>query len=274
MEVVKKWALVTGAAHRVGKAIALELAKQKYNIYLHYWSSIEAAKDTERELKEYGVDVFPIRANLNEVDQIQQLFSTIEEKGWGLDVLVNSAASFKRQDFWSVSPDDWLEVINTNLTAPFFCTQYAAKIMMACKRRQKEEDTFSIVNISDLAGVQVWTKYIQHGISKAGLIHLTKITAVELGPRIRVNCVVPGFVMPSVQPDPPKDTEELAKYNKRMHKLEEQRKKNFERLPLKREGSGKDVAKAVIFLVTNNYITGSVIPVDGGKGVPHFDFHL
>ncbi len=245
MNLTGKIALVTGGAHRVGKAIALALAEQGVHVVVHYGSSSDAAQGTVQQIEALGVRALSIRADLRDPDQITALFETVSETFGRLDVLVNSAANFVKKPFDEMTLDDWQAVMQTNLRAPFFCTQYAARLMMRTSR--PEGESALIVNISDLGGVYPWRGFSAHGISKAGIIHLTKVAALELGPAVRVNAVVPGAVLPPSDMDPA-----------RWAAMGDQ-------VPLKRTGDPGYIGQTVVYLAQNDYITGAVIPVDGGE---------
>ncbi|HMM29625.1 MAG TPA: SDR family oxidoreductase [Aggregatilineaceae bacterium] len=247
MDLEHKVALVTGGAHRVGKAIALALADAGAHVVIHYGSSEAEAHETVRELKSRGVQALAVQADLGDPAAIKRLFEAVSERFNRLDILVNSAANFVKQPFDEVTLDDWKTVMQVNLRAPFFCTQQAARLMRAVHR--PADQPAAIVNISDLAGVYPWRDFVQHGVAKAGLIHLTKISARELGPDVRVNAITPGAILPpsNLSPDSPRW------------------KRMGESVPLLRTGHPDYVAQTAIFLAQNDYITGAVIPVDGGE---------
>lgn len=247
MDLTHKVALVTGGAHRVGKAIALALADAGANLVIHYGSSEAEAHETVREIKSRGVQAIAVQADLSDPAAIAALFEAITERFARLDVLVNSAANFVKQPFDEATPEDWMTVMQVNLRAPFFCTQHAARLMRAVRR--PADQPAAIVNISDLAGLYPWRDFALHGIAKAGVLHLTRITARELGPDIRVNAIIPGAILPpsSMSPD------------------SERWRRMGESVPLQRTGDPKYIAQTVVFLAHNDYITGAAIPVDGGE---------
>lgn len=247
MQIEGKVALVTGAAHRVGKAIALALAQEGAHLIVHYGGSADAAAHTVDEIKALGVDAVAIQADLRRTEAIDALFAQAQAHFDRLDILVNSAASFVKQPFDDVSLDDWKDVMQVNLRSPFLLTQQAARWMRHTQR--PADQPAAIVNIVDHSGVVAWGGFVQHGVSKAGLIHLTKVSARELGPEIRVNAVLPGAVLP-----PP----DLATDSDRWQRMGEP-------LPLKRTGHPFYVGETVVFLARNDYITGVTIPVDGGE---------
>src|SRR5512145_1044004 len=170
MELQGKIALVTGAAHRVGKALALALAQQGTHVIVHYGGSADAAQQTAEEIRSLGVEALPFQADLHDASQIELMFRAVADRFGRLDVLVNSASSFAKQPFDEVTPADFDDAMTVNVEAPFICSQQAARLMNAVQRAQPA----LIVNIADLAGVHPWHNFIQHGVSKAALIHLTR----------------------------------------------------------------------------------------------------
>jgi NAD(P)-dependent dehydrogenase (short-subunit alcohol dehydrogenase family) len=249
MELDDKVALVTGAAHRVGKAIALALAAEGAHIVLHYGSSAEAAHQTAGEIARLGVEVFPFQADLADPAQIAVLFDAVQIRFGRLDVLVNSASSFEHRPFDEITSEDWDRVMAVNLRAPFLCSQQAARLMRIETR--KAHEAALVINIADHIGISPRMGFTQHGVSKAGLIHLTKIAALELAPDIRVNAIVPGPVMAPAGMDPQGEAWERI----------------WRRVPLSRPGDPSAVGQAVIFLAASDYVTGAVIPIDGGEGI-------
>ena len=183
-------ALVTGGAHRIGKAITLELARRGANILVHYGASADAATETVREIKSLGSDAFSVQADISTPSGIEAVFEALREHFGKLHILVNSAANFQARDLLDVSLEDWQQTLNINLTAPFLLTQSAARLM-----RQNDPSGGAIVNILDKGALTPWPKYPHHSVSKAGLWMLTQVSAASLGPDIRVNAVLPGPVM-------------------------------------------------------------------------------
>jgi len=239
MELKDKVALVTGGAHRVGKAIAVALAEAGAHVVVHYHAAEAAALETKAEIEALGVRAVAVRADLSTAAGIDALFAAAEAAFGGLDVLVNSAAVMQAGDVRTLTRAAWQQVMDLNLTAPFFCAQAAARLMAG-------RGGGVIVNISDLAGLQPWTRYPAHSVSKAGLLMVTQVLAKALAPQIRVNAVAPGPVFKTVGWDDER-WERLGDYNL-----------------LKRTGSGADVARAVLYLVGADFVTGQTLVVDGG----------
>jgi NAD(P)-dependent dehydrogenase (short-subunit alcohol dehydrogenase family) len=238
-------AIVTGAAHRVGRAIALELARAGVHVVVHHFSAPdETVRETLHAIKSFGVDAFPAQADLSAPDGVAALFETARGHFDRLDILVNSASNFQRRRLLDVSLDDWNATIATNLTAPFLCTQHAIRRM-----REKSPPGGVIVNIGDRGALEPWPDFAHHGISKAGLLALTKVTAADCAPDIRANMVIPGLVL-------------------RSEGMSEARWREMaEQTPLQRPGSAEDVARAVVYLASEDYLTGAVLHVDGGASV-------
>jgi len=226
-------ALVTGAAHRLGKVFALALARQGFDIILHYHQSKEEALHTQAEIESVGRRVILAQADLTDPAQIQSLVSNLN----ALDVLVNSAAFMPSGNVDLLSLENWDTSLDLNLRAPFLLAQECAK---------KINTGGLIVNITDVGAQKAWSRYPSYTVSKAALESLTKILARALAPQIRVNAIAPGFVL---QSDIVSDQEWQRLIN---------------RIPLKRAARVEEIASALEFLWKNEYITGQTIVVDGG----------
>lgn len=233
-------ALVTGGAVRVGRAISLGLAGRGARVVVHYHSSDREARSLAEEIADRGGEAALIRADLSRHEDVERL----AEEAWSafgrLDVVVNNASVFPPESFTEVDEALWDSTLAINLKAPFFITQHVG-------RRMKEGDGGVIVNIADLAGLQPWSGYAAHAVSKAGLVHLTRVAARALAPSVRVVGIAPGTVLP---PDdfPAERVERLAA-----------------RTALGRIGSPRDVVDAVLYLIDAGFVTGEVLVVDGGR---------
>jgi NAD(P)-dependent dehydrogenase (short-subunit alcohol dehydrogenase family) len=230
-------ALVTGAAHRLGRIFALTLAKHGYTIVLHYHRSTEAAASTADEIRALGAQVYPVQADLTNLEQIQTLFSRIDSLNLPLKVLVNSAASMKHADLRTVSAEDWDATLNLNLRTPFLLAQQAAERM---------GEGSLIVNVTDAGVGKTWSGFPDYMVSKSGLETLTRLQAKTYAPSIRVNGIAPGLALPS---------SEISA---------EAWEKLVSRLPLKHPASMDELASALEFILRNESITGQTIFVDGG----------
>ena len=236
--------LVTGAGRRMGRVIALTLARAGAHVVVHYNESKEGAQATVREIESLGGRATTARADVSRPKQVAAMFRSVEKRFGRLDLLVNNAGVFFPAKWDQLSEADWDKVLGTNLKGAFFCAQAAARVM---RRRGQGR----IVIISSLGGLQAWPDYIHYCASKAGVISLTRSLAKALAPRVQVNSVAPGTILfPG-----------------------ERRDKAMERIisstPLKKAGRPEDIAEMVLFLATrSDFITGQVFVVDGGKAIP------
>jgi pteridine reductase len=241
MQLRDRVALVTGGGIRVGRALALALAEKGVRVAVHYNRSAADAADVARSIEASGGQAKTFSADLTRADAPGELVNGVVHAFGGLDILVNSAAVMVRTPFGEVDARRWDDIFALNLRAPFFLAQASA----AHLRRTKG----AIVNISDLAAFETWPGYIPHGLTKSGVVHMTKALARVLAPDVRVNAIAPGTVL---LPDDwsEKDAEHLTATT-----------------PLRREGTPGDVAHALLFLLEADYITGETIIVDGGRSV-------
>ena len=239
----EKLALVTGGSRGIGKAIALELAKAKYDVVINYAGNVDAANATVEELKALGVEAEAVKFDISNNEESAKAVSEIIEKHGRIDVLVNNAGITRDGLFMRMNKDNWDAVINTNLTGAYNVTQPIVKVMM--KQRQGV-----IVNMASIVGVYGNAGQANYAAAKAGIIGFTKSLAKELASRnIRVNAIAPGFIATDMTKG--LDSEAIT-----------------EHIPLKRLGQPEDIAKTVKFLCEEGtYITGQVIQVDGGLTV-------
>jgi NAD(P)-dependent dehydrogenase (short-subunit alcohol dehydrogenase family) len=236
-------ALVTGAGRRVGRAIALALSGAGFDVVVHFRESADEARATAAGIELAGARAWAMRADLGKVAEIEGLFGEIGEQCGRLDLLVNSASTFVRTVFGSTREEEFDALVASNLKAPFFCSQFAAALMNAGGGGQ-------IVNLLDAAVFRPFPGYLPYSAAKAGLHALTIGMARALAPKIRVNAIAPGPVLPP------------SNLDKEQHRLA------VNATLLKREGKAEDVAKTVVFLATGpDYLTGAVIPVDGGRAI-------
>jgi len=235
---IREMAVVTGGAVRLGREIALGLAKAGYAIGLHYHNSHEEAQSTAREIEEHGVQVFLLQADLCNPEEISRIFAQVEGMPFKLSVLINSAAIMTRGNLRTLIVDDWDATLNLNLRAPWLCAQEAARLM--------EVSGGVIINLSDSGAGKTWSGFPAYTVSKAGVEVLTRLLARTLAPKIRVNAVAPGLIMQSVDSSP------------------DQWQNLVKKLPANRDGNPQDVVRAVLFLIENQYITGEILHVDGG----------
>jgi NAD(P)-dependent dehydrogenase (short-subunit alcohol dehydrogenase family) len=231
--------LVTGAAKRIGRAIALRLAREGARVAIHYNGSEAEARATAAECGASTSDPAPVfRANLERVPEIESLFEQVERHFGRIDGLVNNAARFTTINPLELTEADWDFIHSVNLKATFFCCQQAAKRMIAGEGGR-------IVNMSSLGGLRPWSRNAHYCASKAGVIMLTHALAKAFAPKVSVNSVAPG-VIPFGEPDD------------RIRHL-------IARTPACRAGTPDEIADAVVFFLTaTQFITGQVIAVDGG----------
>jgi pteridine reductase len=241
VELKGKVALVTGAGTRVGRVIALALGKAGMRVSVHYAGSEKGARDTAAEIARGGGEARTLPGDLVDPATGPRLIEHTVKVFGSLDVLVNSAAVMLRTPVGEVLVEDWDAMFALNLRAPFFLSQAAARVM--------RDRGGAIVNISDLAAFETWRGYIPHSITKAGIVQMTRGLAHALAPKIRVNAIAPGPVML-----PEGWTQEQAD-------------KLIATTPLGRIGTPEDVAQAVLYLLSADYVTGETIIVDGGRHI-------
>ena len=231
---VGKRVLVTGAAKRIGRTIAIELFQRGFQVAIHY-------NNSEREAQEAstlcgGAPLF--QADLASVGQIKTLFADVQERFGALDGLVNNAARFTRFDPLTITEADWDFIHSVNLKGTFFCCQEGARMM-------KQTGAGRIVNISSLGGIRPWADHAHYCASKAGVIMMTKALAKAWAPEITVNSVAPGVIA-------------FGDVDERVQTM-------INNTPMRRAGQASEIAEAVhFFLTAPDFITGQVIAVDGG----------
>ncbi len=235
-----KSVLVTGGARRVGKALVLAFARAGAAVGIHFAHAEEEAHQTAREVRQDAADVATFRADLRRLGEVELLADAVAARFDGLDVLVNSAAAYQRTPVGDTAAADWDALFELNARAPFFLTQALAP---ALRRRSSG----SVLMIGDIAADQGWPHHAPYVASKAALSALTRSLAVALAPEVRVNAILPGTVMPPADFGEAHLERELA------------------RTPLGRLGSAADVAAAAVFLAGEEFVTGALVPVDGGR---------
>ena len=245
MELKGTTAIITGSSGRLGGAIGKALATAGCNCVCHYNSNKQKAKELVEQIKKLGVKALVVEADLVEPERIEGLFEKASELGTP-QVLINSAAIFSRQPLQEVGFGEAQRVLNLNLIAPILTSRAFAKFVNA-KFAEAGSAIAKIINIADVGGIRPWAGSVLYCSSKAGLIGATRALAKELAPAICVNSIAPGVVTW------PSDFDESEK------------KRQLSFIPMRRIAEPGDITEAVIFLLKNDYITGQVLCVDGGR---------
>jgi 3-oxoacyl-[acyl-carrier protein] reductase len=237
-----KIALVTGASRGIGKAIAIELAKNKADVIINYYNNDEEPQKVVDEVKKYGVKSIAVKADVSNFDEVNQMASTIEKSFGKVDILVNNAGIVKDRTLKNMTKEEWCAVINTNLNSVFYVTKAILPLIGEGGR---------ILSISSIIGQYGNFGQCNYAAAKAGIVGFTKSLAKELGKKkITVNAIAPGFVKTSITKGIPFLRKKIINYM----------------TPLKEEAEPEDIANAVAFLASEKarYITGTVVNVDGG----------
>lgn len=244
---MNKVVLITGGAQGIGKAIALELAKNHYDIVINYLTSYEAAAKLKEEIiNTYSVRCLTICADVSDENQVDQMVSEIEEKLGGVDILVNNAAIDLSNLFHLKTSEEFKRTLDVNVVGAFNCAKRVYRHML-------EKEYGRIINISSTNGINTYYPMcIDYDASKAALISLTHNLAFEFAPYVNVNCIAPGFIGTD---------NELDGYD------EEFLKEEVEKIMVNRYGDPKEVAYLVKFLISDeaNFINNTVIRIDGGQ---------
>lgn len=238
MDLIGKTLLITGAARRLGKSFAIGMAKKGANIIIHYSQSAAEALQTQQEVLEIGQKAWLLQADLNDPQQCETLMHRAFELATP-DILVNSAAIFENQDFFTTTLEDWQRHLQINLTAPFLLSQQFAK-------RLPPENKGRIINILDWRAFRPGKDHFAYTISKASLTALTKAIAVSAAPRIIANGLALGAILP---PSDGGISDDILK-----------------NVPSGRWAEESEVLEALLFLISGpEYITGEILHVDGGR---------
>jgi len=239
-----KNAVVTGGSRGIGKAIALALARAGANVAIIYSKNLELAESVKSEIASFGRKAMAIRCNINIENEVEDTVKKIGEDFGTIEILVNNAGINKDNILIRLSEDEWNSVLNVNLKGTFLVSKHVLKFMVRNRYGR-------IVNVSSLVGITGNPGQANYVASKAGVIGLTKVTAMEYASRnINVNAVAPGFIHTDM-------TEKLP---------EDVKKAIIEKILFKKAGLPEDIANAVLFLVSDfsSYITGQVLIIDGG----------
>lgn len=244
-----KTALITGGAHRVGRAITLALAQAGANVIVNYNRSAAAAETTAAEARAIGVEALPLKADIADWPQVQAMAAAAKEQFGGVDILVNSASLWLETPFPMNDVTAWQQVTGIDINGAFYCANALAPMML-------EKGAGAIVNIVDLSAWEPWPNFIAHSVGKAALLALSRQLALDLAPKVRVNAVAPGPVLPPPDYDPA----QIAR--------------TADKTLLNRWGRPEDVAEAVLFFIKAAYVTGEVLAVDGGERFGHRKYEI
>ena len=239
MDIASRTALVTGGATRVGRAISLGLAARGANVFVHYNSSTGPAESVKREIEGLGVKAATGQANLSDPSTAEDLIDAVGAALGPPSILVNNASGFPTDTVSDVTIDALRATHDLSLASPVFLTQ-------AMARRLPDDVTGAVVNLTDVRTARPYDDHFSYILAKGGLDTFTRAAAIGLAPRIRVNAVALGVILP-----PPDEDEE---YVQRLAAA----------LPLERAGGTKPVVAAVLHLVSNDFITGEIVRIDGG----------
>ncbi|MCC6148532.1 MAG: SDR family oxidoreductase [Anaerolineaceae bacterium] len=234
--------LITGAANRVAREVALVLAKKGAHISFTYYLADEPWQETQKEIEDCGVKCMARQVEMRDSAQINAWVQDTQQMFGRMDVLINSAGIWLKTPFLEITEEDWNMELEVNLRGPFLCSKAVAPAML-------KQGQGVIINVTDLSAFQVWPGYAHHASSKIGLVALTKSMAYELAPAIRVNAIAPGTV--------------LLPFGATPEKIQWAVDKSV----LKRVGTPADVADLAIFLIENDFATGSVHFIDGGRSL-------
>lgn len=236
-----KIALVTGAARRVGKAIALALAQRGAHVAISYNRSADEARQAVQEIEAHGVRGLAVRGDIRRSGEVNAMVAQVIEHFGRIDILVNNASNYYKTPFQDLTEEQWDDLVDTNLKGTFLVAKRVGNEML-------KAGSGKIINLADWAGFRPYKDYIPYCVAKAGVIALTKALAKTLAPNIQVNAVAPG---PVLLPE---------EFDDRV------REAVVRATPLQRIGSPDDIAQTVVFLIEgSDFITGATIVVDGGR---------
>ncbi len=235
-----KTALVTGGAKRIGRAIALELARAGANVSITYLNGLNDAKNTAHDVLGFGVKSLAVRCDVGSEASINEAVTAVVNEFGGLNLLVNNAGLFETAPLEQLTLNQWDTMFATNTRGPFFMAKAAHPHL--------KKSFGSVVNIGSLGGMHAWATHAHYCTSKAALHMLTLTMAKAWAPEIAVNCVAPGMIV--------------------MGELDPLYQQFANRTPMRRNGTAEDVAAAVRFFATGpHFITGQILAVDGGLGL-------
>ena len=240
--IVNKVVVITGGSRGIGAEIVKKLAGDKYRVILNYNKSENEAKNIKEDLQKNNINIEIFKADVSKREEVKELIDFVINKFGKIDVLINNAGISQAKLFTDLTDEDWNNMIQTNLTSAFYCTQEAIKNMISRKEGL-------IINISSIWGVTGSSCEVHYSVAKAGIDGMTKALAKEVGPsNIRVNSIAPGII----------DTDMNKAYT------DEDIKDIIEDIPLNKIGKKVDIARCVEWLIEDEYTTGQVISINGG----------
>lgn len=240
--IANKVVVVTGGSRGIGAEIVKKLAGDNYRVILNYNKSENEAKKVKEDLQKNNINIEIFKADVSKREEVKELIDFVINKFEKIDVLINNAGISQAKLFTDLTDEDWNNMIQTNLTSVFYCTQEAIKNMISRKEGL-------IINISSIWGVTGSSCEVHYSVAKAGIDGMTKALAKEVGPsNIRVNSIAPGII----------DTDMNKAYT------DEEIKDIIEDIPLNKIGKKVDIARCVEWLIEDEYTTGQVISINGG----------
>lgn len=240
--IANKVVVVTGGSRGIGAEIVKKLAGDNYRVILNYNKSENEAKKVKEDLQKNNINIEIFKADVSKREEVKELIDFVINKFGKIDVLINNAGISQAKLFTDLTDEDWNNMIQTNLTSAFYCTQEAIKNMISRKEGL-------IINISSIWGVTGSSCEVHYSVAKAGIDGMTKALAKEVGPsNIRVNSIAPGII----------DTDMNKAYT------DEEIKDIIEDIPLNKIGKKVDIARCVEWLIEDEYTTGQVISINGG----------
>lgn len=245
-----KTALITGAARRLGRASALALAKAGADVAITFHNSGREARDTVVDLSVQGVRAFALRCDVTDEASVRSMMKEAGRELGRIDILVNNAANYETVEFEKLTVRQWDAIFSSNTRGPFLVTREALKWMRRNRGKGKGPIEAKVINMGSLGGLRPWATHAHYCSSKAALHMLTKVMAKALAPEIAVNAVAPGMI--------DLGEKSAAAFMRRMAKI----------TPMLRNGTGEEIAAAVLFFATApQFITGQILTVDGGLGL-------
>ena len=241
MRLEKRVVLVTGGAKRIGRSLALALARRGARVVVNYRYSSEDAEAAVREILALGGEALAVPGDVSKASEVDRMVHAAVERFGRIDVLVNNAAVYFKTPFAQLTEADWDLTFGINLKGTFLCARAVAPGML-------ERGEGKIINFADWAGMRPYRDYLPYCVSKAGVVALTQALAQELAPAVQVNCIAPGPILL------PEDVDE------------DEREKIIRATPLQRLGSPEDVIQTVLYLIEGtDFVTGGTYLVDGGR---------